>query len=68
MPRAAAAYGDDISRVWESTTSMTSSVTDSKAIVLRFMDEFLNGHDVSIARQFVTGDHVAHFPTPARGS
>jgi steroid delta-isomerase-like uncharacterized protein len=60
VPRAAAAYGDDISRVRESTTSMTS-VTDSKAIVVRFMDEFLNAHDVSIARQFVTGDHVAHF-------
>src|ERR1700704_3513073 len=40
---------------------MTSSVTDPKAIVVRFMDEFLNAHDVSIARQFVTGDHVAHF-------
>jgi predicted ester cyclase len=61
VPRAAAAYGEDISQVRESTTSMTSSVTDSKAVVRRFMDECLNAHDVSIARQVVTGDHVAHF-------
>jgi steroid delta-isomerase-like uncharacterized protein len=40
---------------------MTASVSDAKAILRRFMDEFLNAHDVSIARQFVTGDHVAHF-------
>ncbi|HEV7666222.1 MAG TPA: ester cyclase [Chloroflexota bacterium] len=40
---------------------MTTSVTDSKAIVRRFMDEYLNGRDVSVARQVVTADHVAHF-------
>ncbi len=35
MRRAVAAYGDDISRVRESSTSMTSTVTESKAKVRR---------------------------------
>ncbi len=40
---------------------------DNKQIVLKFYEEFFNGHDVSSALRYVREDYIQHNPTVPQG-